>query len=296
MASEDAQFDLVIQLFEGRNLRRVPTKRQAVVVQCTFLGAVRVRLVCCACGTAGGPMACARMAGRLWCGGVRNGMTVLTCVCVCGLCLIAQAQESTPAAWGRGDRARDPIWGGDAVLRWQLDSGTLHKLTQTKPYLHLNVYARSPRGTSYGADTTLGRVVIDLRRTSQTLAGDASADSAATPQWYNLADAAPGEILLSSRLVALQGGGGPSDGAGGSARIVDVPQSLRQSMERVPAVLAPTDADAIVIGAGGPESSLFTLSVSLFSLPSLLPLVRDHAGPFWLSYKLFGILVQVRPR
>ena len=211
------------------------------------------------------------------------------------LCLIAQAQESTPAAWGRGDRARDPIWGGDAVLRWQLDSGTLHKLTQTKPYLHLNVYARSPRGTSYGADTTLGRVVIDLRRTSQTLAGDASADSAATPQWYNLADAAPGEILLSSRLVALQGGGGPSDGAGGSARIVDVPQSLRQSMERVPAVLAPTDADAIVIGAGGPESSLFTLSVSLFSLPSLLPLVRDHAGPFWLSYKLFGILVQVRP-
>lgn len=41
MDDGEQQYDLVIRLYEGRNLRRVPTKRQAVVVQCNLLGLVR---------------------------------------------------------------------------------------------------------------------------------------------------------------------------------------------------------------------------------------------------------------
>lgn len=110
-------FDIVIRLFEARGVKRVPTKRQAVVAQCSIGGIVSV------CRRTATPQPADEL-------------------CMCSL---LQLHESPPAAWGRGDRAHSPIWGDDAVMRWQLSDAALERLTNSRdPHLrvHLYVYTR----------------------------------------------------------------------------------------------------------------------------------------------------------
>ena len=149
----------------------------------------------------------------------------------------------------------------------------------TEPTLKLNVSAVGVKGTK----RSLGYGLVDVRQISLSRL-HAKRQSC----WLRLHGSNPGEIKVSFALYGLREA--PQTGGNVGSPYQQRPQTLvERSPETNEGFVAEPSSDFIPIGRG---SNFYSLSITLSGLEGLLPLFGERQGQFWLSYKMFGIVIQ----
>jgi len=227
---------------------------------------------------------------------------------------VTQLRETAPAVAASRARGERPFWREGNTLTWTFSPQELKRLKASVPTVKLNLIAKNRReGPARDTDTSLGFVLMDLRRIELSLADSVSAFS----DWLSLNGSNPGQLHIRAQMnaVAQPGTLGEADATGEPATEARPAHSALQHAHEEDAlgavqghaaagvpdavfaarraerstVLVPADSDAVRLGTG---ADLFLLSIDLQGIGNLLPSLGRRTGQYWLSFKLFGDVVQ----
>ncbi len=232
---------------------------------------------------------------------------------------VTQLHETAPAVAASRARGERPFWREGNVLRWSFMPAQLKRLKASNPTVKLNLVAKNRReGPARDNDTSLGYVLLDLRRIELSLADSVSAFA----DWLPLNGSNPGELHVRAQMNAVRTDAAGADSQDHSSAAAEtdgrqtappshdehmksslgsaqnskagshglLPEAVLQAQraERT-TVLVPPDSDVVRLGSG---HDIFELNVDVKSISNLLPSIGRRTGQYWLSYKLFGDVIQ----